>query len=92
MTAVVREDSSLLELTAANQLLWNGVEIDFDTLRSLLQEVRASPTEPELAFFPDAASDFVEAGRVLRVLNESGLTNIGLVGNEKFRATGPQED
>jgi len=73
-----------LEITAADQLLWNGRGVSEPQLATLLYESRQRPVEPELQYQPDALASYDLAARVTRDIKRSGVTKFGFIGNERF--------
>ena len=77
-----------LVLTQANEILWNGSPISLGQLVSLLQSTKAMAVEPELQFQPEEYASYEIANQALKVINESGVTKFGFVGNEQFATFG----
>ena len=65
---------------------WNGSPIDMVTLRLYLERTRAMSPEPELHVQPDPQARYAVVDNVLAVIKRSGVTKMGFVGNEQFRA------
>jgi biopolymer transport protein ExbD len=65
---------------------WNGSPIDMVTLRLYLDRTRAMSPEPELHVQPDAQARYAVVDNVLATIKRSGVTKMGFVGNEQFRA------
>ena len=57
-------------------------------LVNLLQQTKALETEPELQFQPEEYASYEIANQTLKVINESGVTKFGFVGNEQFATFG----
>jgi biopolymer transport protein ExbD len=64
---------------------WNGAAIDRLTLRGYLTRSLALPTPPELQFQPAADARYVIVDEVLADIRRAGVTNMGFVGNERYR-------
>ena len=83
-TQVIDPIKNKLVLTQANEILWNGAPTSQGQLVSLLAETRTLPVEPELQFEPEEYASYNIANLLLKIINESGVTKFGFVGNEKF--------
>ena len=79
-----------LVLTQANEILWNGSPQTLSNLVFLLQETKKMAVEPELQFQPEEYASYEVANQVLRVINTSGITKFGFVGNELYATFGKQ--
>ncbi|MBV1689827.1 biopolymer transporter ExbD [Novosphingobium sp. G106] len=77
-----------LEVTAADQIMWNGRAVSETQLTTLLMQSRQRPVEPELQYQPDAQASYDLAARVTRDIKRSGVTKFGFVGNERFAEFG----
>ena len=73
-----------LVLSQSNEILWNGTPTTEGELVSLLQQTKALAVEPELQFQPEEYASYEIANRVLKIINGSGVTKFGFVGNEQF--------
>ena len=67
-------------------ITWNGSPIDIVTLRLYLDRTKAMSPEPELHVQPDAQARYNVVDNVLAVIKRSGVTKMGFVGNEQYRA------
>ena len=85
---VIETVKNKLVLTQANEILWNGSPISLGQLVSLLQSTKAMAVEPELQFQPEEYASYEIANQALKVINESGVTKFGFVGNEQFATFG----
>ena len=65
---------------------WNGTPIDLVTLRLYLDRTRAMSPEPELHVQPDPQARYNTVDNVLAIIKRSGVTKMGFVGNEQYRA------
>jgi len=63
---------------------WNGTAIDLATLRTYLALTVQMAPEPELHFRPDPQAPYGTVDKVLAVAKRSGVTKLGLVGNEGY--------
>jgi len=84
-TVPVNPVKNRLTVDAAGAIRWNGIAVDRLTLRQYLAASLRLPAEPELQFQPDADARYVIVNEVLADVRRSGVTNMGFVGNEKFR-------
>lgn len=75
-------------LTAANQTLWNGTEVNNGELGALLHRSVGMNPEPELQFEPEAQASYDLSAKVLGQIKLSGVTRFGFVGNEHFAEFG----
>jgi len=71
-------------LTPDDKILWNGTQIDAQTLQGNLAESLTFATEPELQFQPDGGASYDLSAKVLQVIKASQVTKFGFVGNEQF--------
>ena len=67
-------------------ITWNGSPIDLVTLRLYLTRTRAMTPEPELHVQPDPQARYEVVDNVLAIVKRSGVTKMGFVGNEQYRA------
>jgi biopolymer transport protein ExbD len=72
-------------IDAGGLIRWNGAEIDRLTLRQYLAASLRMPVEPELQFQPAADARYLTVDEVLADIKRSGVTNLGFVGNERYR-------
>jgi biopolymer transport protein ExbD len=70
----------------AGTITWNGSPIDLVTLRLYLDRTKAMSPEPELHVQPDAQARYNVVDNVLAIIKRSGVTKMGFVGNEQYRA------
>ncbi|KQM20281.1 ExbD/TolR family protein [Novosphingobium sp. Leaf2] len=75
-------------LTKDNKILWNGTQLDQNTLVQSLQATTRMSPEPELQFQPDADASYELSAQVLEVIKASKVTKFGFVGNEQFATFG----
>lgn len=78
------ERTNRIVLTANDQVLWNGTEVDLDQLSALLAAAATHPIEPELRFQPEGNASYGLSSDVLRRIKASGLRGFGFVGNEVY--------
>jgi len=74
-----------LAIDRADRLLWNGAPVNEAQLGALLVESHEMPVEPELRFEPAALASYAASARALRLIDASGVSKFGFVGNEKYR-------
>jgi biopolymer transport protein ExbD len=84
----VQTDKNKIVLTATDQILWNGLPINDNQLVANLQATLAMPVEPELQFEPEPNASYDLSAQVLNIIKGSGVTNLGFVGNAKYRVFG----
>jgi len=75
-----------VSVDAAGTITWNGSPIDIVTLRLYLDRTKAMSPEPELHVQPDPQARYNVVDNVLAVIKRSGVTKMGFVGNEQYRA------
>ena len=73
-------------IDAAGLIRWNGAAVDRLTLRRYLAASLRLPVEPELQFEPDAQARYLIVDEVLADIRRAGVTRMGFVGNERYRA------
>lgn len=74
----------MIDLNAAGTLAWDGSPIDAATLQSRLAAVRSDPNT-EIQIRADAAARYERFDQTLAVIERSGITKLGFVGNERFK-------
>jgi len=72
-------------IDAADQIFWNGEPISTAQLAALLNQTRMLPVEPELQFEPLANASYKRSASALNLIENSGVTNFGFVGNYKYQ-------
>ncbi len=73
-------------IDANGVITWNGAPVDDVTLRQYLDATKNMTPEPELHFQPDRQARYLVVDRVLAVIKRSGITKLGFIGNEQYRA------
>lgn len=74
-----------IEITPANQLLWNGVLLaGQDVLRERLSLAAQLPTQPEIHIQSDQLAKYDTLAAVLTAAQTAGLHKIGIVGLDAF--------
>jgi len=74
-----------IDLNAAGQISLDGAAVDLAGLRARLDSIRADP-EVQLQFSTDGATRYERFDQTLAVIKRAGITRLGFVGNERFRA------
>ncbi len=69
---------------------WNGVAVDLVTLRRYLDATATMTPEPELHVQPVAEARYDVVDQVLATIRKSGVTKLGLVGNEQYQMFGKE--
>ncbi len=75
-------------ITNQDALLWNGKDVNMAELATLLDATTQMTPEPELQYEPEAQASYDRSVRVLNIVEQSGVTKFGFVGNEKYREFG----
>ncbi|MFC0203473.1 ExbD/TolR family protein [Novosphingobium soli] len=75
-------------LTADDRIMWNGTQIDQNTLVNSLSATTRMNPEPELQFQPEPEASYELSAGVLEVIKASAVTKFGFVGNEQFATFG----
>ena len=74
-----------LDITSANQVLWNGEPLaGRAALEQRLQVAAAQPVQPEIHIRPDKAAKYDAVAAVLAASQRLRLQKIGVVGAEQF--------
>ncbi|ATE64965.1 ExbD/TolR family protein [Rhizorhabdus dicambivorans] len=71
-------------ITANNQVMWNGSEIDLVRLRQYLDITQTMNPIPELHLQPEAQARYDLVDRVLAVTKRAQVEKMGFVGNEAY--------
>ena len=77
-------------INAQGVVTWNGTAVDLATLRTYLDATATMTPEPELHVQPVAESRYDVVDQVLATIRKSGVTKLGLVGNEQYRVFGKE--
>ncbi|GGN43545.1 MAG: biopolymer transporter ExbD [Novosphingobium sp.] len=75
-------------LTANNEIMWNGTQIDGARLLTTLQSTTRMDPEPELQFQPEPQASYDLSAQVLQIIKASKVSKFGFVGNEQFAEFG----
>ena len=73
-----------LNMDAAGRLSWNGAPLAEAELPARLSAVIRAGPDGTLEFRADAEARYADFDRVLATVKRSGITSLGLVGNERF--------
>lgn len=74
-----------IEVTAQNQLLWNGEPLDGRAmLYQRLQAAAQLREQPEIHIRPDRSASYDSVAAVLTASQQSGLQKIGVVGLDEY--------
>jgi biopolymer transport protein ExbD len=73
-----------LDMDSAGRLHWDGAPLPEAQLPVRLAAVRDAGQNASLEFRADGESRYEDFDRVLAVLKKSGISSLGLVGNERF--------
>jgi biopolymer transport protein ExbD len=77
-----------VSLTARDTIAWNGEPVSERQLAGALARAAALSPEPELLVAPEASASYDAAVHVLNLIKLSGVSNVGFVGNERYRTFG----
>jgi len=80
----INRSNNTVEITAHDEILWNGTQVTLAQLKEALDETREFPVEPALQFIPDQSASYDLSANVLKVIKDSNVTKFGFVGNEKY--------
>jgi biopolymer transport protein ExbD len=83
---IVDSTRNTVALDAAGVVRWNGTSVDRLMLRRYLEQTLRLPVEPVLEFRPDAGAHYVDVDSVLADIKRSGVSKLGLVGNDQYKA------
>lgn len=74
-----------IDVTAANQIVWNGEPLDGRAgLEARLLAAAGQPVQPEIHVRPDRAARYDVVALVLAASQRQGLQKVGVVGSEQF--------
>ena len=75
---------NVVSINAQNQVLWNGVPVSMDQLRTSLDATQQMNPIPELHLQPDATARYEIVDEVLAVTKKAKVQKMGFVGNEYY--------
>ncbi len=73
-----------LDIDFDGTLLWNGEQVDDDTLNERLSGAAAMNPQPEFHLRPNKLVTYKSVAHVMAAAQRLGVTKIGLVGAEQF--------
>ena len=79
---------NIVAVTAGDTIEWNGTPVSVGQLAGALARATALRPEPELLVAPDAGASYDASVKVLNLIKLSGVSNVGFVGNERYRTFG----
>ena len=84
--AIPRPDPVINKVTIdeGGTIYWNAAPLDQPRLARILAATRAMPVEPELQFEPAANASYAISAQVPSLIEGSGVSNFGFVGNERY--------
>ena len=80
----IEPKKNVVVITAANQILWNGMPVDLLTLRQYLDQTTNMTPVPELHLQPEAGARYELVDEVLAITKRANITAMGFVGNEYY--------
>jgi biopolymer transport protein ExbD len=80
----VYPEKSVVVVTRAGELLWNGRPIDRAQLRQLFAATLELPAQPELHLRPEPDAPHGPVDEVLVTAKRAGVTQLGFIGNEAY--------
>jgi len=74
---------------ADGSVMWNDVAVsDQATLEAKLRQAATQANPPEVQLRPDGSAAYGTVARVLAAAQRSGVSKLGMVGNERFGTVG----
>jgi len=74
----------LIDLDAAGTVAWDGTPVDTAGLQARLAAVKSDPNV-QVQIRADAAARYERFDQTLAVIERSGITKLGFIGNERFK-------
>ena len=74
----------LIDLDAKGVVAWDGTPVDAVTLKARLDAVKSDPNV-EVQIRADAAARYERFDQTLAVIERSGITKLGFIGNDRFK-------
>ena len=71
-------------ITAGGEILWNGTPTSTRELRRKLEITQQMDPVPELHLQPAPEARYELVDQVLAITKQTGVTNMGFVGNERY--------
>ncbi len=81
---IIEPVKNMLIVTVAGETLWNGTAITNEQLLQTLKATKGMKPEPELQFSPDTLAAYDPVNKVIKVIRESEVSNVGFVGNSAY--------
>src|SRR3982750_3103352 len=75
---------NVVSINAQDQVLWNGVPVSMQQLRTYLDTTQQMNPIPELHLQPDATARYELVDKVLAVTKQAHVQKMGFVGNEYY--------
>ena len=75
---------NVVNITQANQVLWNGSPVSLPQLRQYLDATQQMNPIPELHLQPDATARYELVDEVLAVTKQAKVQKMGFIGNEYY--------
>jgi len=82
----INRSRNIVVVTAAGQILWNGAPTSTQALRRKLEITQQMDPAPELHLQPEPEARYALVDQVLAITKQTGVTNMGFVGNERYAA------
>jgi biopolymer transport protein ExbD len=73
-----------LDIDWDGAIIWNGTQVQLDTLEGYFRVEAAKSPQPELHVRPDRRANYDTVAKVLALAQRNGMQRIGFVGNEQF--------
>ena len=83
---VTNPDENTVAITASDQLLWNGIPVTRQQLKTQVAEAAALPEEPVLRFEPEALASYDTSARTIALIKDAGAKSFAFIGNHKYAA------
>ena len=77
---------NMVVITQAGRILWNGAPISKTGLSQNLELTQRMEPTPELHLQPEPLARYELVDEVLAITKQSGVANMGFVGNERYAA------
>ena len=76
---------NIVRIDAADQLYWNGQQLDRQGLLNQLAGAAAMEPEPLVRFEPDAKASYQTSARTIALIKDSGVDSFAFTGNYRYR-------
>lgn len=84
----IHSDINTVSITAQDEMLWNGIKVTPDQLRTQVAATSAMEPQPLLRFEPDANAGYDRSARTIALIKEAGAKSFAFVGNARHRDFG----